>query len=216
MIDEGPPNNRAATETPGAGGADVQNARSGEGPTRSAGRSDRADRAISQMPAEAPVGQLALASHDASHASCQADKAGPSPRKASEGHEPLSTKHAGSKLRILVVDDESALAELQREMLELNGYDVTLALSGEEGLAKFSCAPGSFSGLIADNRMPGMDGVEMIGKILELNPNLPVILISGDMNVIGNRFFIRPNFKHFQKPVNLKELIEELGKMLTS
>lgn len=134
----------------------------------------------------------------------------------STGHEPLPGARPGPELRILVVDDEPALAELQREVLESNGYKVTVALSGEEGLRIFSDAPDAFAGLISDHRMPGMLGVEMIGKVLEIRPNLPVILMSGDTNIIGNRFFMGANFKHLQKPVSLNKLIAELGRMLQS
>lgn len=158
--------------------------------------------------------QNARSREDARRASSQADNAALSSQNGLERHEPVSTNHAGSKFRILVVDDEPALAELQQEILEMNGYEVTVAFSGEEGLDKFFSAPDSFSGLITDNRMPGMAGVELIGKVLELRPNLAVILISGETSVIGNQFFIRPNFKHLQKPVNLGELIDELGRMM--
>jgi len=78
--------------------------------------------------------------------------------------------------RILLVDDEQGIQLLYREEFEEDGYEVVSAYNGEEALEKFSQEPPDL--VILDINMPGMNGIEVLRRMKEMNPNLPVILSS--------------------------------------
>ena len=80
------------------------------------------------------------------------------------------------KKRILLVDDEEGIQLLYREEFEEEGFEVITAYNGEEALEKFSQEPPDL--VILDINMPGMSGIEVLRRMKEINPNLPVILSS--------------------------------------
>jgi CheY-like chemotaxis protein len=78
--------------------------------------------------------------------------------------------------KILVVDDEENIRLLYQEELEEEGYTVEVAAHGQEALEKVNAFQPDLVTL--DIRMPGMDGVETLRKIREVQRDLPVILCS--------------------------------------
>lgn len=80
------------------------------------------------------------------------------------------------KKRILLVDDEEGIQLLYQEEFEEEGFEVTTASNGEQALEKFSQDPPDL--VILDINMPGMNGIEVLRRMKEINPNLPVILSS--------------------------------------
>jgi len=78
---------------------------------------------------------------------------------------------------VILVDDDKSLRHATRQTLELAGYEVLDFASASEALAAIS---GSFEGVIVtDVRMPQIDGLELFARIREIDPDLPVILITG-------------------------------------
>jgi len=85
-------------------------------------------------------------------------------------------------LRILCVDDDPRVREVLKEMLVRNGHQVQSCADGQEALLVFQSAKSAQSGfdlVITDLGMPHMDGKTLAGKIKELSPGTPVILLSG-------------------------------------
>ncbi len=80
------------------------------------------------------------------------------------------------KKKILVVDDEESIHLLYKEELEEEGYSVQSAMNGEEALDLFEKIEPSL--VILDINMPGMDGIEVLRKMKEQRPDIPVILSS--------------------------------------
>ena len=80
------------------------------------------------------------------------------------------------KKRILLVDDEEGIQLLYREEFEEEGFEVTTAYNGAEALEQFSQELPDL--VILDINMPGMNGIEVLRRMKEINPNLPVILSS--------------------------------------
>lgn len=94
--------------------------------------------------------------------------------------EPAPTHQAeGKGERILVVDDEPLVRNAHRRLLESLGYAVEVAADGEEALARFREAPESFDLVLTDQSMPRLEGVDLARALLELRPELPVILCTG-------------------------------------
>jgi len=87
------------------------------------------------------------------------------------------------KETVLLVDDEEAIREIMSLSLADLGYPVLTASGGEEALAVFEAnSPGI---VLTDIKMPGMDGVELLRRLKEKDPDTEVIMISGhgDMNL---------------------------------
>ncbi len=81
------------------------------------------------------------------------------------------------KSRILVIDDEAAIRDSMRMILEYEGYELLGAASGEDGIT--AVGRESVDLVFLDIKMPGMDGLEALGRIKTLAPDLPVVMISG-------------------------------------
>ena len=81
--------------------------------------------------------------------------------------------------RILLVDDEPAVARSMQLVLERIGYAVEMFLQPEAGLERLKAAPGSFDLAIVDFQMLGMNGLELAQKIIADRADLPVLVASG-------------------------------------
>jgi DNA-binding NtrC family response regulator len=80
---------------------------------------------------------------------------------------------------VLVVDDEASIRDLLAKTLALAEYDVETAGDGAMALDRLREHRGDYDLMIADLRMPGMDGLSLIREVKHINPSLPVIIITG-------------------------------------
>ncbi|HEY2971483.1 MAG TPA: response regulator [Pyrinomonadaceae bacterium] len=90
----------------------------------------------------------------------------------------------GYQTKILVVDDEEAVRELLRDLLESEGCRVYLAPGGREALNLFGAQ--QFDGVFTDVGMPGMSGWELAHAIRERNENIPIAVITGWGEAVGS------------------------------
>lgn len=97
--------------------------------------------------------------------------------KKSPSHTPAA---AG---RALLVDDNRNGLTARKALLEEQGFLITTATNAEEGLETLS--KGEFDLMITDFKMPKMDGIELIRRVKSLQPDLPVILLSGYVESLG-------------------------------
>lgn len=79
--------------------------------------------------------------------------------------------------RVLVVDDESIVCESYRSVLTDEGYSVCTARSGRDALA--ACRAETFDVVLADLRMPDMDGLEVARRVRKEFPQVPILIITG-------------------------------------
>jgi excisionase family DNA binding protein len=86
---------------------------------------------------------------------------------------------ANDRQRVLVVDDEASIRDLLAKTLALAEYDVDTAGDGGAALEHLRERRGNYDLMIADLRMPGMDGLSLIREVKHINPNLPIIIITG-------------------------------------
>jgi DNA-binding NtrC family response regulator len=84
-----------------------------------------------------------------------------------------------SPVRLLLVDDEASLAELLKKYLERLGYLVDAFTTAEDALARFSAGPLSYSLVVTDLTLPGMNGEELVARLRESHPGLSAIIASG-------------------------------------
>ena len=84
---------------------------------------------------------------------------------------------SGGRPRVLVVDDEASIRDLLAKTLALAEYDVDVAPDGRSALDRMRMYP--YDLLIADLKMPGMDGLTVIREAKRYKSDLPVIIITG-------------------------------------
>jgi len=82
-----------------------------------------------------------------------------------------------SECRVLLVDDEVDFVEVLADRLEARGLQVTQCHNGKEALDAATAK--AFDAIVLDMAMPGMDGIETLERLLEINPDLQVILLTG-------------------------------------
>jgi signal transduction histidine kinase/ActR/RegA family two-component response regulator len=109
--------------------------------------------------------------------------------------------------RIMVVDDEEPIAEMQTRILESLGYRVTTFTDGLEALKRFCDGPDQFDLVITDQTMPMISGSELAKKMLEMKPDIPIILCTGYSPLITKEKSRAMGISHFlMKPVAVDEL----------
>ena len=85
---------------------------------------------------------------------------------------------------VLLIDDEEILAEMGKTVLERLGYRVTVGTNRLEALTIFQNQPQKFDLVITDQTMPGTTGTDLTRRMLQLRPDLPVILCAGYSDLI--------------------------------
>ncbi|MCQ2227810.1 MAG: sigma-54 dependent transcriptional regulator [Bacteroidales bacterium] len=108
--------------------------------------------------------------------------------------------------KILVIDDQRAIRTSLKDILELEGHTVELAENGLEGIEKFNAD--KFDIVVTDIKMPEMDGIEVLQKIMETRPDTAVIMISGHGDIDTAVDSIKKGAYDFiEKPVDLNRLL---------
>lgn len=107
---------------------------------------------------------------------------------------------------ILVVDDEKAIRNSLKDILEYEKHNVSLAANGTEGLETLKKE--SFDALLLDIKMEGLDGMEVLEQVAKDYPDLPVIMISGHGTVDTAVKAIKMGaFDFIEKPLDLNRLL---------
>jgi PAS domain S-box-containing protein len=121
----------------------------------------------------------------------------------------------GNGERILVVDDDPVCGFAVEKIIESLGYRATRCTQAEEALEKFTSAPHSYDLVVSDLAMPGMDGAELIGRLLEIRPALPIIVITGYMETARQRLLEKKAVRvMLRKPVSRDELARAIAQQL--
>lgn len=108
--------------------------------------------------------------------------------------------------KILVIDDESSIRNTLKEILEYEKYEVALAEDGEEALEQLQTGP--FEVILCDVKMPKMDGIELLDKILEIDPDVAVVMISGHGTIDTAVEAIKKGaFDFISKPLDLNRML---------
>jgi two-component system, chemotaxis family, chemotaxis protein CheY len=111
--------------------------------------------------------------------------------------------------KILLVDDSGLARRLVRKILEEFEYEIAEASSGPEALE--ACALNQYDVVILDMLMTGMYGLEVLQKLKELNPSLPVIVVTADIQrTTRDQVKDAGAAAMINKPVNKEELVEVL------
>ena len=108
-------------------------------------------------------------------------------------------------VKIIVVDDEEIVLSLICDTLEDEGYDIKTASNGEDALKIIE--QDNFDLIISDIRMPGIDGIELIKKTREIQPEIGVIFMTGYANLNSAKNAIKQGaFDYIMKPFEISEI----------
>jgi CheY-like chemotaxis protein len=117
--------------------------------------------------------------------------------------------------RILFVDDEETIVRMGKKMLEKLGYEVAGSTSGAEALKLFKAAPDQFDLVVTDMTMPHMTGDQLSGKLIEIRPDIPIILCSGFSEKMTEEAAKEIGIREFiMKPVSRQALSKVIRKVL--
>ena len=109
-------------------------------------------------------------------------------------------------MKVLIVDDERAIRYSLKEILEMENYQVELAENGLEGLQK--AQKEKYDAIFCDIKMPEMDGIELLGKIIEEGIESPVIMVSGHADInIAVECIKKGAFDFIEKPLDLNRIL---------
>jgi DNA-binding NtrC family response regulator len=112
-------------------------------------------------------------------------------------------------VRILMIDDEAAIRESIETLLTLEGFTVTMAPDGNAGLDLLS--RNQYDLLLLDLALPGESGIDLLPRVKELQPNLPVIMITAYGTVANVVDAIRAGAENFvQKPWDNEKLLADI------
>jgi CheY-like chemotaxis protein len=113
---------------------------------------------------------------------------------------------------VLVVDDDGGVRRVAETLLQRHGYHVVCATNGREAVECLRLYPGRFRAVLLDLTMPVMGGSEALRHLRELEPALPVILMSGYSDAHVEQTFADSDLAGFlQKPFRAQELYAALS-----
>ena len=108
--------------------------------------------------------------------------------------------------KILVIDDERSIRNTLKDILEYEKYEVDLAEDGNKGIEMIRSA--EYDVVLCDIKMPGLDGIEVLERVVVLAPDTPVVMISGHGNIDTAVDSIKKGaFDYIEKPLDLNRLL---------
>jgi DNA-binding NtrC family response regulator len=117
-----------------------------------------------------------------------------------------SASDTKSTIRILIVDDDAGQRSLLDTFLRSQGFETTVAESGERALEKL--VDGNFTMMISDVRMPGLSGLETLRRARQINATLPVLLVTAYADIREAVGAMRDGaVNYLAKPIDLDELL---------
>lgn len=112
------------------------------------------------------------------------------------------------QIKILMVDDEQRFRDTTQKILSKKGFETILAESGEDALEKMAQNPDV---VILDIKMPGMDGHETLSHIKKIQPDLPVIMLTGHgAKPSARQALVEGAFDYLTKPCDIDLLAEKI------
>jgi PAS domain S-box-containing protein len=121
----------------------------------------------------------------------------------------------GKGERILFVDDEAQICAFAEQIFSKHGYQMTTFVNGVQALAEFQSHPGQFDLVITDMTMPQMTGAELAQKIFAIRPDIPIILCTGQSELINREKALALGVcAYLNKPVLQHDFLSAVRKAL--
>jgi two-component system, cell cycle sensor histidine kinase and response regulator CckA len=139
----------------------------------------------------------------------------PTTKKEMVAESPMKREIFNGSETILLVDDEEAIVQVGKALLERLGYRIIIARSGQEAIAIFLCQSEPMDLVILDMIMPGLNGSETYDKLRAIHPAVKVLLCSGySLNGEAKAILDRGCQGFIQKPFSLAEISKRVRQIL--
>lgn len=116
-------------------------------------------------------------------------------------------------MKLLIVEDEFVLADVIKDRLEQEEFEVDIALDGEEG--EFAATSGTYDMVILDRMLPGMDGVEILKSMREEGITCPVIMLTARSQLSDKIAGLNNGADDYMtKPFEMEELVARINALL--
>ncbi len=117
-------------------------------------------------------------------------------------------------VEMLVVDDERTTVEFMKDFLEQEGFKVRTACSGQEALDAISIKEPEL--ILLDFQMPGMDGLQTLKLIKAKNPQLKVMMVTGETDTHKIEGVLQSGADYYiSKPFRLQDLVEQVREIIS-
>ncbi len=114
---------------------------------------------------------------------------------------------SGGDERILLVEDKKDVLDIEQQLLEYLGYQVTARSSSQDALELFKVRPDTFDLVLTDLTMPNMSGDELAGELIKIRPEIPIVLCSGFSEVLSESRAAALGIRGMMmKPVTMNDL----------
>nr|MDA3790353.1 response regulator [Desulfobacula sp.] len=134
--------------------------------------------------------------------------------KAAVEAETIQEIPSGSET-ILFVDDEISIANMVQRMFERLGYKVETATTPQDALDRFALNPDHFDLVITDMTMPQMTGVNLSEKLMDIRPDIPIIICTGYSALVDEEKAKELGLAAYvMKPINMSEVARTIRKVL--
>lgn len=119
------------------------------------------------------------------------------------------------KGRVLFVDDEEMIVRMGKRLLSRHGFDVTAMSSSSEALRLFCGNPHQFDVVVTDQTMPDLSGIEFSKELLNVRPDIPVVLFSGYSDLVDALAAKAAGIREYLiKPMGIDSLASSLEKIM--
>jgi DNA-binding response OmpR family regulator len=116
--------------------------------------------------------------------------------------------------RVLVIEDQEDLAALYESALRKEGYEVSKAYTGEEGVALFE--DDGADAVVMDMTLPEMHGIQTLKTIRNLNANVPVVVVTGETSAETRRQCERLGVQQYlSKPADYRDIMDAIRRALS-
>ena len=134
--------------------------------------------------------------------------------KAAVEEETIQEIPRGSET-ILFVDDEISITQMVKRMFERLGYKVQTATTPQEALDRFTLNPNHFDLVITDMTMPQMTGVKLSEKLMDIRPDIPIIICTGHSALVDEEKAKELGLAAYvMKPIEIREIAQTIRKIL--
>ncbi len=116
---------------------------------------------------------------------------------------------------VLLAEDETAVREFTRELLEENGYTVIEAIDGQDAVNRFKENEDKIQFVLLDVIMPNKNGKEVYDEIKQIRPGIKVLFMSGyPADIIHKHGIIEKEFAYIEKPASPTKLLQKIREVL--
>ncbi|AYC28809.1 response regulator [Paenisporosarcina cavernae] len=115
--------------------------------------------------------------------------------------------------KLLIVDDQQGIRLLLNEVFKREGYETFLASNGQEAFQIAS--EQKIDGVLLDMKIPGMDGIQILKRLVQQSPDLPVLMMTayGELDLIQEALSIGAA-KYFTKPFDIYEVRDAVNELV--